>query len=171
MVIWFTGMSGSGKSTLSEYLSSILQEKGFSVSILDGDFVRKLNKTVNHFTIESILENNYSIIKECLKTFKLFDFVIVSVISPYKETRKYAKNELGKEYFEIFVKCSIETLIKRDTKGLYQKALLGEINNLIGFSEKLHYEEPLNSDLVIRTDQIEDQEAVRLVLNHLPISD
>jgi adenylylsulfate kinase len=171
MVIWFTGMSGSGKSTLTESLRSVLQEKGFSICVIDGDFVRKLNKTVNHFTVESILKNNYSIIEECLKTFKLFDFVIVSVISPYRETRKYAKKILGKEYFEIFVKCSLETLIKRDTKGLYHKAILGEIDNLIGFSEKLHYEEPLNSDLVIRTDQIEDQEAVRLVLNHLPISD
>ena len=170
MVIWFTGMSGSGKSTLTESLRSFLQEKGFSICVIDGDFVRKLNKTVNHFTVESILKNNYSIIEECLKTIKLFDFVIVSVISPYRETRKYAKKILGKEYFEIFVKCSIETLIKRDTKGLYNKAILGEIDNLIGFSEKLHYEEPLNPDLVIRTDQIEDQEAVRLVLNHLPIS-
>jgi len=164
-------MSGSGKSTLTEYLCSVLQEKGFSVKIIDGDFVRKFNKTVNHFTIESILKNNYSIIEECLKTFKLFDFVIVSVISPYKETRKYAKNELGKEYFEIFVKCSIETLIKRDTKGLYQKAILGEIDNLIGFSEKLTYEEPLNSDLVIRTDHMEDHEAISLILDNLPITD
>ena len=171
MVIWFTGMSGSGKSTLTESLSSVLQKKRFSVRIIDGDFVRKFNKTVNHFTVESILKNNYSIIEECLKTFKLFDFVVVSVISPYEETRKYAKKKPGKEYFEIFVTCSIETLINRDTKGLYQKAILGEIDNLIGFSEKLHYEEPVNSDLIIRTDHMEDQEAVKLILNHLPISD
>ena len=59
MVIWFTGMSGSGKSTLTESLRSFLQEKGFSICVIDRDFVRKLNKTVNHFTVESILKNNY----------------------------------------------------------------------------------------------------------------
>ena len=75
-------MSGSGKTTLSKSLISNLKQNNYSVHSLDGDTVRKLNNESTHFTKNSILNNNYSIIEECVKTVDQYDFVIVSVISP-----------------------------------------------------------------------------------------
>ena len=170
MVIWFTGMSGSGKTTLSKSLISNLKEKNYSVHSLDGDTVRKLNNESTHFTKDSILNNNYSIIEKCVKAVDQYDFVIVSVISPYEKTRRYARKVLKEKYFEIYIKCSLETLILRDTKGFYQKALNGEIDNLIGFSSKLPYEEPDISDLIISTDKLGKQEAIQIMLKELSIN-
>jgi adenylylsulfate kinase len=170
MVIWLTGMSGSGKSTLTEILCYTFKQKGFSVNHLDGDAVRKINNTNDDFSKETILKNNYSIIQECIKSVEHYNFVVVSVISPYEETRQYARKLLKDRYFEIYVKCSVEELIQRDTKGLYRKALRGEIDNLIGFSKKLVYEEPRNSNLVIRSDQMNIENAGSWILSHLPIN-
>ena len=167
MVIWFTGMSGSGKTTLAKSIKSHLRQKKYSVHSLDGDKVRKKNNESTHFTKDSILKNNYSILEECVKTVDKYDFVIVSVISPYEETRRYARKVIKEKYFEIYIKCSLDTLILRDTKGFYQKALSGKIDNLIGFSSKLPYEEPDISDLVIPTDKIGKQEATQIILKEL----
>jgi adenylylsulfate kinase len=153
MVIWFTGMSGAGKSTLTSGLYKDLTESKFTVLILDGDAVRQKKNMTNAFTKESILENNYSIIQECLKNINKYEFILVSVISPYEETRQFARNKLGTNaYLEVFVNCSIDELVRRDTKGLYEKALNKKIE-LIGFSKKLIYQKPKLSDVVLNTDQ------------------
>jgi adenylylsulfate kinase len=169
MVIWFTGMSGAGKSTLAENLGSVLEQKGLSIYNLDGDAVRKSNKTVNKFHRKAIIQNNHLIIDECIRTVEKHDFIIVSVVSPFEETRRYARQSLLKSYFEVYVKCPIAELIRRDTKGLYQKAQLGEINNLIGFSAKLPYEEPECPDLEIRTDQYNNEESIAMIMSNLSI--
>ena len=107
MVIWFTGISGAGKSTLAVTLGSLLKKKGFSVNYLDGDAVRKLNKTNGNFSRESIIENNHSIIQECVRTIERYDFILVSVISPFAEARQSARRILNENYFEVYVKCSV----------------------------------------------------------------
>ena len=104
----------------------------------------------NTFTKEAILKNNYSIIQECKKQYE-YDFTLVSVISPYEETRLYARNILGvKHYLEVFVDCPVEELVRRDTKGFYAKAI-NKTMDVIGISEKLQYEIPKFADLVINT--------------------
>lgn len=151
MIIWFTGLSGSGKTTLSDRVKKELEKLGYSVYQVDGDIFRKERKSRNSFTKGEILKNNYQIISYCQSIFSKYDFIIVSVISPFKETRRKAKTAFGKDYLEIFLSCPLEELIKRDPKKLYSKALSGKIENLIGFSEENPYEIPENPDLVIDT--------------------
>ena len=135
-VVWFTGLSGAGKSTLSNYLSDQLKKLNFTVKKIDGDTFRRKNKTKKNFSKKEIIKNNHKIIKEIQKIQKKYDFVLISVISPLLQTRKYAKKKFKKKYFEINVFCKIKTLIKRDTKGLYKKVIEKKMPNLIGFRSK-----------------------------------
>lgn len=165
MVIWFTGLSGSGKSTLSGYLKIALEKDGFSVLQVDGDLFREKNKA--DFTRKGIIENNLRIVSHCNEVKKDYDFLIVSVISPYQETRDIARKLFDKEYVEIFLNSPLEVLVKNDTKGLYARAKKGEIKDLIGFSEGSPYETPKNPELEIRTDKMEVGKSVEIILEHL----
>ena len=89
----------------------------------------------------------------CKKLQKSYDFIIVSVIAPFSLTRKKAKKEFGNNYIEIYVNASLKTVIKRDTKGLYRKAIAGKIKNLIGLDSSVPYDEPDAPDLVLYTDK------------------
>ena len=140
-MIWFTGMLGVGKSTLAKNLRNVLEKSGFSHR-LDGDVIRKSQNISNIFSKAEILENNYMIIDACTKLLSTYDFILVSVISPFAETRAHALKILKDKYFEIYVKCSRDELVRRDTKGLYKKAINNEIVTLIGFSKLSPYEEP-----------------------------
>ena len=137
MVIWFTGMSGAGKSTLAKALFSDLKNSKYLVHHLDGDVFRNNNENTSTFNKKNILMNNLLIVQNCKKIITEYDFVLVSVICPYEESRNYARKIFGSGlYYEIFVDCPIEELIRRDTKGLYKKAIKNEID-VIGFSRKL----------------------------------
>lgn len=151
-IIWFTGLSGSGKTTLSNYLTKKLKKKNFKIKKIDGDIFRKKNKTIK-FNKKSIIENNLSIINYIGKINKNYDFVIVSVISPLKKTREYANKKFGKNYFEVYTKCSLKTLIKRDTKKLYAKAKKNIIKNLIGFNSRIRYEQTNYKKITVNTNK------------------
>src|SRR3989344_9215364 len=112
MIIWFTGLSGSGKTTLSKHLAEKLEDKDFSVFLVDGDTFRKNKKAKNTFTRKEILQNNYDIISHCKALTKKYDFIIVSVISPFEKTRKKARQVFKKDYLEIFVHCPHKELTK-----------------------------------------------------------
>jgi len=165
MVIWFTGLSGAGKSTLSGYLKMALEKDGFSVLRVDGDLFREKNKA--DFTRKGIIENNLRIISYCNEVKKDYDFLIVGVISPYQETRDVARKLFGQDYFEIFLNCPLEVLVKNDVKGLYKRAKKGEIKNMIGFSEDSPYEMPKNPDLEIRTDKTEIGQSIEIILKSI----
>ncbi len=167
MIIWLTGLSGSGKTTLSNLLKEKLTKDGYTVEWYDGDRVREELKIVSDFSKEGILKNNHEIINRINKVKEEADFILISLITPYQEVRNYAREIFGKEYFEVYIKCDKNTLIERDTKGLYKKALNGEIDNLIGFSEKIPYEEPLNPDLILETNLITPEEAIRKIYKKL----
>ena len=149
-IIWFTGLSGSGKTTLSNYISKKLTNKKFKVKIIDGDVFRKKNK-VNKFTREGIIKNNLEIIKKISNIMLKYDYIIVSVISPLKKTRKLAYNKFKENYFEVYTKCSIKKLIKRDPKKLYFKAKNNLIKDLIGFNSKIKYEETNYKKIIVNT--------------------
>lgn len=149
-IVWFTGLSGSGKTTLSNYISKKLTNKKFKVKIIDGDVFRKKNK-VNKFTREGIIKNNLEIIKKISNIMLKYDYIIVSVISPLKKTRKLAFNKFKENYFEVYTKCSIKKLFKRDPKKLYFKAKNNLIKDLIGFNSKIKYEETNYKKIIVNT--------------------
>lgn len=166
-VVWFTGLSGAGKSTLSNYLSDQLKKLNFTIKKIDGDTFRRKNKTKKNFSKKEIIKNNHEIIKEIKKIQNKYDFILVSVISPLLQTRKYAKKKFKKKYFEINVFCKIKTLIKRDTKGLYKKAIEKKISNLIGFKSKIRYQKSKYDVTKINTDKLTIKNAASIILKKI----
>ena len=150
-IIWFTGLSGAGKSTLAEGVLRHLDVVGAKCRIVDGDDVRKTMK-IQKFTKSEIIQNNHRIIEICNGLLDEFEFLLVAVISPFGITRQKARETFGRNYTEVYVKASIETLAERDTKGLYRKAMSGKMENLIGVDPNSPYEEPQHPELVIDTD-------------------
>lgn len=163
IVIWLTGLSGSGKSTLAAGLAASFSKNKKLAYVLDGDNIRHgLNSDLG-FKEEDRQEN----IRRIAHTASLFRdagvITIVSVISPLGQMRKRARSIIGEEYFfEVFVKADIDTCTARDPKGLYKKALSGEISNFTGISTA--YEEPLNPDIVIDTTILTVGECVDAIL-------
>lgn len=151
IVLWFTGLSGAGKSTLAENLRRSLADEGRKVLILDGDDVR--NRLHRHlgFTPEDIRENNALIAGLCEENRGNFDFILVPIISPYRESRAAARQRLAPDFHEIHVTANLQVLHDRDTKGLYQAARRNEIDNLIGVSPASPYDLPDAAELVIDT--------------------
>lgn len=151
IVFWFTGLSGAGKSTLAEGLRSALVEEGRKVLILDGDDVR--NRLHRHlgFTPADIRENNELIAGLCDENREQHEFILVPIISPYRESRAAARRRLAPDFHEIHITADLQVLHARDTKGLYQAARKNEIDNLIGVSPDSPYESPEAAELVIDT--------------------
>lgn len=150
-IIWLTGLSGSGKTTIANFISNKIKLKKFKTIIIDGDKYRSKKKYKNNFSKKKIYENNISIIKYIYKIYKNYDYVIVSVISPLKKTRTFAKKNFGNNYYEIFVNCSIKELIRRDTKKLYANAKIGKVKNLIGYNSKISYEKSDYRKITVHT--------------------
>ncbi|GBC70066.1 putative adenylyl-sulfate kinase [archaeon HR01] len=149
VVVWFTGLPGSGKTTIAKKLEEILRRGGLSVELLDGDEVRKWLSPDSGFS----RQDREIHIKRVAHVAHLLSrngvVVLVSLVSPYRSSRNYAR-ELIPEFVEVYVKCPLEICVRRDPKGLYRKALAGEISNMTGIQDI--YEEPENPDLVIATD-------------------
>ena len=149
-IIWLTGLSGSGKTTLSNYISKKLLAKKFKIKKIDGDTFRKKNKE-NKFTKKSIIQNNIAVINYIKRIRNKYDFIIVSLISPLKITRSRAYKEFSRDYFEVYTKCRLNELVRRDTKSLYAKAKKNLIKNLIGFNSSIKYENSSHKKLVVYT--------------------
>jgi adenylyl-sulfate kinase len=170
MIIWLTGLSGSGKTTISSLLVEKIKSDGYSIEWYDGDRVRKELNRESDFSKDGILKNSFELIDKINTTKGKTDFILISLITPFNEVRKHARKIFGKEYFEVYIKCDEKTLIERDTKGLYQKAFNGEMNNLIGFSDELPYEEPSAPDLILETNLISPDDAIERIYKALNIS-
>ena len=166
-IIWLTGLSGAGKSTLSHYITKVLKKKKFKVKLIDGDIFRKNKKYKNVFSKKSIVINNLKIINYINKIKFNYDYVIVAVISPIAKTRKKAKNIFKDKYFEVFIKCKISVLKKRDTKGLYFKADKKIIKNLIGYKSKIKYEKSNYKVIKIETDKLNLEESCKYLLKKI----
>ena len=163
-ILWFTGLSGAGKSTLSKILGIKLSKLSFKVKIIDGDIFRTKNKNKNNFSKNNILKNNLLIIDYIEKIQKKYDFILVSVISPLLITRNLARTKFGLNYFEIFVKCKIKTLEKRDTKQLYARAKKNIIKNLIGYNSKIRYEISKYKKITINTDKLSKFKSIKTII-------
>ncbi len=164
--LWLTGLSGSGKSTLANELDTQLWKRGARSFVLDGDNIRMgLNKGLG-FSPDDRRENIRRI-GEVAKLFTQAGVInVTAFISPYREDRDTARaaQDPG-DFIEVYVACSLEECEARDPKGLYQKARAGQIPEFTGISAP--YEEPLNPELVVHTDQHSVEACVEQILAHL----
>lgn len=163
-VYWLYGQSGSGKTTIATELEKQLHAHGKYTVVLDGDNLRSgLNQGLG-FTTEDRLEN----IRRAAEVAKILVqngvIVICCFVCPLISMRNLAREIIGKDFVEIYIKTSIETLIQRDTKGFYKKAQEGKMDNLTGVNAE--FEEGDNSDLVIDTEKVKVEEAVQVILNY-----
>ncbi len=153
-IIWFTGLSGSGKSTIANALEKKLFELNYKTYLLDGDNIRHgLNSDLG-FSDANRIEN----IRRIGEVAKLFVdsgmIVITAFISPFQKERDFVRNLVNKdEFIEVFIDTPIEICQKRDPKGLYKKALNGEIKNFTGVSSP--YEKPLNPEIILNSYKVD----------------
>ncbi len=162
--LWFTGLSGAGKTTIAERVEQVLRDQGLKVESLDGDVVRtNLSKGLG-FSKEDRDTNIKRIGFVCKLLTRNGVIAIASAISPYREVRDFNRREIG-NFVEVFVTCPLDVCIQRDVKGLYQKALAGEIKNYTGVSDP--YEEPLNPEVIVETSRESIEESAAKVLNKL----
>ena len=172
IVLWMFGLSGSGKSTIAKALENELFSKGIHTKLLDGDNLRSGINSNLSFSIEDRAEN----IRRAAEISKLFmengDVVICSLVSPTREIRSQAKEIIGVNGFrEVYINSSFEVCAKRDVKGLYKKALAGEIKNFTGLDSP--FEGAENPFLEIKTDEKDlktcKNELLELVLKEIQL--
>ena len=166
MVIWFTGLSGAGKSTLANALNEALHLKGISTYVLDGDNIRHgLCKDLGFS--DSDREENIRRIGEVANLFMDAGIVaITAFVSPFKADRDKVRSIIGNnDFIEIYCAADLSVCEKRDTKGLYKKARLGEIKEFTGISSP--YEIPENPEISINTGTIALTDSVKQIIDYL----
>ncbi|MSP16410.1 MAG: adenylyl-sulfate kinase [Myxococcales bacterium] len=167
-VLWFTGLSGSGKSTLSVPVAERLRKAGYRVEILDGDEVRtNLSKGLG-FSKEDRDTNirRIGFVAELLA--KNGVVAITAAISPYRDVREEVRGKVtrhGAGFCEVYVSCPIGVLAERDVKGLYKKALAGEVKNFTGVSDP--YEAPLTPDVTVASDHDTVEQGIERIIGTL----
>jgi len=164
LTIWFTGLSGAGKSTLAALLEQQLRARGRKVEVLDGDVVRThLSKGLG-FSKEDRDTNIRRIGWVCQVLARNGVVAIAAAISPYREVRDEVRAMIG-DFVEVYVECPLPVLVERDTKGLYKKALAGEIGQFTGVSDP--YEPPLAPQITIYSDRETPHQSAARILARL----
>jgi len=162
--LWFTGLPCSGKSAIADKVADILCGRGLRAERLDGDIVRQDLTRDLGFSKQDRDEN----IRRVTFVAKLLSrngvAVLLSFISPYRAMRDRARDQIG-DFVEVYTKCSLEECMRRDTRGMYKKAIAGEIKEFTGISDP--YEEPLKAELILETDKETLDESVGRVLARL----
>ena len=162
--LWFTGMSGAGKSTISERVFERLRTAGAKVELLDGDVVRThLSKGLG-FSKEDRDTNIRRIGFVCELLTRNGVIAIVAAISPYRDVREEVRARIG-AFVEVYVTCPVEVLAERDVKGLYKKALAGEIPSFTGISDP--YEPPVGPEITVDSSEETVDQSVEKVWSKL----
>jgi len=165
-LIWFTGLSGSGKSTIANLVDLELHKQGIKTYVLDGDNIRKGINSDLSFAPEDRTENIRRIAEIANLMVDAGLVVLAAFVSPYKKDRENIKSIVKDVNFvEVFINTSVEECEKRDVKGLYKKARLGEIQNMTGISAP--YQAPEHPDVEIKTEEKSVDEAVQIIMNYI----
>jgi adenylyl-sulfate kinase len=166
--LWFTGLSGAGKSTLTELLDKEFRRRNYKVEVLDGDIVRtNLSKGLG-FSKEDRDINIRRIGFVCDLLSRNGVIAMSAAISPYKSVRQECRELVeshGVKFVEVYAKCTLDELVRRDVKGLYKKALSGEIQNFTGVSDP--YEEPENPEITIDSATQSVEESFAQIIAYL----
>ena len=159
--LWFTGLPSSGKSTLARRVEQVLLERGMNVEVLDGDEVRETLSKGLGFSKED-RDTNIRRIGFVAKLLSRNGAVaITAAISPYRDMRDEMRKAIGR-FVEVYVQCPIDVLKERDVKGLYKKALAGEIKHFTGVDDP--YEAPAKPEVLIESDRESvDQSVARII--------
>jgi adenylyl-sulfate kinase len=162
--LWFTGLSGSGKTTLALAVEGVLRQRGLKVEMLDGDVVRTNLSEGLGFSKEDRDTNIKRIGFVCKLLTQNGVAAIGSAISPYREVRDFIRQDIG-DFVEVYCQCPLEILVERDVKGLYKKALAGEIANFTGVSDP--YEEPLHPEVMVDTGTESPEQSLAKIVSKL----
>jgi adenylyl-sulfate kinase len=163
--VWFTGLSGAGKTTVSRLVEKELRAGGSKVEVLDGDVVREnLSKGLG-FSKEDRDTNIRRIGFVCEILTRNDVVAIAAAISPYRAIRDENRARVGGRFVEVYCACPLDVLAERDVKGLYKKAMRGEIKNFTGVDDP--YEPPLNPEVVIASDKETPEQSAAKVMAKL----
>jgi adenylyl-sulfate kinase len=163
-VLWFTGLSGSGKTTLAKLIEEDLKARGVRVERLDGDVVRQSLTADLGFSKEDRDKNIQRVTFVAKLLSRNSVGVLASFISPYRATRDWVRCEVT-NFIEVFLDCSLEECIRRDAKGLYAKALAGEIPEFTGVSDP--YEPPTEPEIIVNTAEESIEESFSKIVAYL----
>jgi len=162
--IWFTGLPCCGKTTIADQLAILLKKKDYMVERLDGDIVRQGFANDLGFSEKDRDEN----IKRVTFIAKMLTrnnvVVLASFVSPYKKQRRKARKEI-KNFIEVYVKCPVKICMKRDVKGMYKKALSGELKGFTGVDDP--YEQPINPEIILLGYGATPEENARIIIKYL----
>jgi adenylyl-sulfate kinase len=162
--LWFTGLSGAGKTTLARLVETELSLRGHRVEVLDGDIIRtNLSKGLG-FSKEDRDTNIRRIGFVCHLLTRNDVVAVAAAISPYRDIRDEVRREIG-SFVEVYCKCPIGVLAERDVKGLYKRALAGEIKHFTGVDDP--YEEPFAPEVVVETDREAPEESAAKIMTKL----
>ena len=166
--VWLTGLVGAGKSTIARGLATALRERGYRVELLDGEEVRQeLSRGLGYSKEDRDLNvARLAYVAHLLARNGVV--AIVAAVSPYRAAREAARQRIGR-FVEVFVRCPLDELVRRDVKGLYDRALRGEIPVFTGVSDP--YEEPTAPEVVVRTDRESAAESVARIVGRLEALD
>jgi len=164
VTIWLTGLSGAGKSTIAGRLQAELAARDRAVEVLDGDEVRTHLSAGLGFSREDRDSNVARIAFVASLLTRNGVIAITAAISPYAAARRAARDRIG-NFIEVFVSCPLRELARRDVKGLYARALAGEIEHFTGVSDP--YEEPLAPDVTVNSATQTVEESVAAIVAHL----
>lgn len=167
-VVWFTGLPSSGKSTIANGVAEKLKSMGYRVEVLDGDWVRKTINPDAGFTRDQRRIHLLRVAWIARLLARNGVVVLCSFVSPYRDVRAEIKKIIEEEnipFVEVYVKCSLKECIRRDVKGLYKKALRGEIKHMTGIDDP--YEPPDKPNVTVNTEYDSVEVNVFKVLNKL----
>jgi adenylyl-sulfate kinase len=165
LTLWFTGLSGAGKSTLAARVGAVLADRGHGIEILDGDEIRTNLSSGLGFSKDD-RDTNIRRIGFVARLLSRNGIVaITAAISPYRSAREEVRRQHEAPFVEVFVDCSVEELMRRDTKGLYARALRGDLPNFTGISDP--YERPVNPEVTVHTDRESVEDSLGRILGYL----
>jgi adenylylsulfate kinase len=163
-VLWFTGLPGAGKTTIATILEPQLKSMGARVQILDGDEIRGWLSPQEGYSRED-RERHLKRVAHIAELLSRNGVVVIcSLVSPYRSSRDYAR-KITPNFIEAYVKCTLETAVSRDPKGLYKKAREGQIKNMTGLQDV--YEEPMSPEMIVDTDNQTKEGSAEFVLAEL----